>query len=397
MSLSTIDASQEQTIFGFKSMISICIISTYLNHHNKPLCDALFELNKGNFWYIATSRISEWRRQMGFNELDAEYLLDYTIVSERKRIHDVVNNAAVVIIGASEPISIIKERLNHQGKITFRCSERLFKTNSRYLKAPIHWYRSLQSRQCYMLCCSALTARDYSILGFYRNRCFKWGYFTEVKSLDPRVMWDRKIKQRNDSSCVSILWVSRLVDFKHPDVAIKALKKVRDAGFSFDFKLIGDGPEAPKIKALINSLGLSDCVHLLGAKSTIDVRVCMEESEIFLFTSNREEGWGAVLNESMSCACSVIANSQIGSVPFLINNGENGLVYHNNSVEELAECLKRLLGSDSYREALGIKAYRTIADNWSPRKAASNLIALSEALLAGKQTPFESGPCSQAK
>ena len=32
-------------------MVSICYISTYLNHHNKPTCDALYELTNGNFYY----------------------------------------------------------------------------------------------------------------------------------------------------------------------------------------------------------------------------------------------------------------------------------------------------------------------------------------------------------
>ena len=49
----------------------------------------------------------------------------------------------------------------------------------------------------------------------------------------------------------------------------------------------------------------------------------MEKSEIFLFTSDKGEGWGAVLNESMNSACAVVASHAIGSVPFLLKDGEN--------------------------------------------------------------------------
>jgi glycosyltransferase involved in cell wall biosynthesis len=56
------------------------------------------------------------------------------------------------------------------------------------------------------------------------------------------------------------------------------------------------------------------------------VRDHMEAADIFLFTSDFNEGWGAVLNESMNSACAVVASHAIGSVPFLLKDGENGFI-----------------------------------------------------------------------
>ena len=375
-------------------MTSICFISTYLNHHNRPLCDALVELTDGHFRYVAASNIGAERKQMGFSQMETDYLLDYANATDKGEIQKVIDDADVVLIGASEPIGLIKHRLR-QGKLTFRCSERLFKTRSRYLKAPVHWIRGVITRNSRLLCCSAKAAQDYNLIGLYRNRSYKWGYFTEVPAIDVNTIWEEKINNRRNG--VSILWVARLIPLKHPEVPIKALKKIKDAGYQFDFNIVGDGPIAPDVQKLIDDLGMNDYVHLLGSMSTTEVRRYMERCEIFIFSSDRQEGWGAVMNESMSCACTPVANSEIGSIPFLIKDKINGMIYKKGSVDSLVECLLPLMKSESYRRQLGIEAYKTISLNWTPRKAAENLLTLISSIQNGVECPIIDGPCSISK
>ena len=264
------------------------------------------------------------------------------------------------------------------------------------MKAPIHWFRCLLTRDAYLLCSSASSARDYNLLGFYKNRSYKWGYFTEVKAIDPVTLWDRKIASHPQKNTISILWVGRMIGWKHPEVAIKALYSIKKAGYSFVFNIIGDGQVAPMVRRLVEQLQMNDSVHLLGARSTAEVRQYMENAEIYLFTSDRQEGWGAVLNESMSCACAVVANSEIGAVPFLLKDGINGRIYNKGSVDSLVECLIPLMQSESYRRQLGVEAYRTISEQWTPRKAAGNLLQLIDDLQHGRDTSIEYGPCSKA-
>ena len=380
----------------YYKMPSICFISTYLNHHNKPICDALYDLTNRHFFYVATSNIGEMRKNMGFSQMEAEYLLDYVNSTDRSSIQNIIDNSDVVLVGASEPVELVKSRLK-QGKLTFRTSERLFKTRTRYLKAPIHWFRSLLTRKACLLCSSAKSARDYNLLGFYKNRSYKWGYFTEVKAIAPDALWETKKASRPNKDTVSILWVGRMIGWKHPETAVKALYKIKEKGYSFDFNIIGDGEVAPMLRELIDRLEMNDCVHLLGAKSTEEVRRYMEECEIYLFTSDRQEGWGAVLNESMSCACAVVANSEIGAVPFLIMDKDNGMIYKKGSVDSMVECLLPLFKSESYRKQLGVSAYRSLCENWIPRKAAENLIKLIDSIQKGEENPIKEGPCSISK
>jgi len=124
----------------------------------------------------------------------------------------------------------------------------------------------------------------------------------------------------------------------------------------------------------------------------------MEKSEIFLFTSDRNEGWGAVANESMNSACAVIANSAIGSVPFLIKDGENGYMYKDGDVDEIYSKVKKLLDNAEERKRLSKNAYKTMTDEWNPKNAAKKLVKLSETMLEGeyKPFPFADGVCSRA-
>lgn len=149
-----------------------------------------------------------------------------------------------------------------------------------------------------------------------------------------------------------------------------------------------------ELKNMISDYDLENDVHILGSMKPEQVREYMEQSQIYLFTSDRNEGWGAVLNESMNSACAVVANREIGSVPYLLNNEKNGLIY--DSEEELYLCVKKLMNDSLLQRELGKAAYRTIADCWSPEIAVERLVQfICEICKSGSCTLFENGPCSK--
>ena len=125
----------------------------------------------------------------------------------------------------------------------------------------------------------------------------------------------------------------------------------------------------------------------------------MEQSQIFLFTSYRNEGWGAVLNESLNSGCAVVASHAIGSVPFLLQDGKNGFIYKDGDINDLFNKVKYLLDNEAERINMQKSAYETIINEWNAENAAKKLIELLTKLLNGEnvETLFESGVCSKAK
>jgi len=366
----------------------VAFVSNYFNHHQKPFCDEMNRLlGSGNFWFVANERVSEWRKKLGYKEMTADYVVDYS-----PAIDLMISRCDVVIYGHTSPYHnrFIRARLK-EGKIVVKNSERIYKSNTPFYHKLYHLvkYRFLfgKSLNAYLLAASAYAPYDYSQLRVFSNRMLKWGYFPEVIRYDIDDLWDKK--QSN-----SILWVSRFIEWKHPELVIRLAQYLKEKNATFSIRMIGTGDLQGYFEKEVARQGLQDYVSILGSMSPEDVRKHMERSEIFLFTSDKREGWGAVLNESMNSACAVVACNQIGAVPFLIEDGDNGIVFHNEQM--MCEKVYLLLNDYQKRREIGYKAYSTIVGMWNPTIAAKRLVSFFESKIIGKDISFDAGPCSPA-
>ena len=155
--------------------------------------------------------------------------------------------------------------------------------------------------------------------------------------------------------------------------------------------MLGCGKYYDSISKKIKQRGLGDYVYQLGAVPANEVREYMNLADIFIFTSNRREGWGAVLNESMNSGCAVVANEKIGSAKSIILNGQNGLTY--KSKKQFKRALLYLANDETKRKELGKNAYDAVVGEWSAQCAADRFYDVAIALLNGSEAPnYLSGP-----
>ena len=389
--------------------VKITFISNFLGPHQLPFCKAMVNRLGEDFKFVATEPMTEERIKLGWSLDKDTYPFEIKANESnelQKKAEQLAIESDVVIIG-SAPDSYIIPRLK-RNKLTFKYSERP-------LKKGIHWnnlahiicgmwlhHGRFQSKPLYMLAASAYTADDYARFGCYRGKCYKWGYFPEAKKYDPDELMKGKLSAASDGlkrPCVSILWAGRLIGWKHPDASIRLAESLKEKGYSFKMTLIGTGEMEEQLHNMIRDKSLEDCVEMPGAMKASEVRSYMEKADIYLFTSDFNEGWGAVLNESMNSGCAVVASHAIGSVPFLIKDEENGLIYENGNQKQLEQQVCRLMDDAEYRMKLGLNAYHTIADLWNADVAAERLIDLCENIIFAKKTksPYENGICSEAK
>lgn len=376
----------------------VVFLSNFLNHHQLPFCNELCKLTDNSFLFIATTPVPNERRQMGYHDMNSSYdfvLKAYESKEDEEKAKKYTLSADVVILGNAK-FSFAKKRLAKK-RITFRATERPFKIEPKWYKIPYLKARSFFANKThknfYLLCSGAYVSSDYRRLGSFKNKAYKWGYFPEVKEYENI---DGLIANKKPNS---ILWAGRMIDWKHPEYPVEIAKRLRDDGYDFEMNIIGTGPMETICSYEIAKLDLQDKVHVLGSMSPEKVREYMESSQIYLFTSDRQEGWGAVLNESMNSGCAVIANENIGAVPYLINDGENGLIYHNDSIDELYQKTKELLDDNLGKaKKLGKNAYGTMINTWNAKTAAERFLNLAEELKNNKKcTLYENGPCSVAE
>lgn len=381
--------------------MKVTFFSNFLNHHQLPFCLAMDNLTKGNFTFVATTPVPAERLSMGYHDMNKQYSFVLTTYdsAENEYMAQVLAQKSDVIITGSAPEKYTQIRLQ-TNKLTFRYSERWYKQGLKWNKLLRNFASTLlhhgrfMLKPVYMLCASAYTAADCARFGNYLGRTYKWGYFPEVKQQDV----DGLIARKRQNEKTKILWAGRMIEWKHPEAIVQLSEKLKKDGREFEMLLIGSGEMEPQLRAWIVEKKLDDCVHMLGSMSPEAVRDHMEAADIFLFTSDFNEGWGAVLNEAMNSACAVVANHAIGSVPFLLEDGKNGYIYRNGDMNSLYGRVVTLIEQPELREQMGKEAYHTLAELWNADVAAERFIALAQALLDGKKVDlFDEGPCSKAR
>ena len=284
--------------------------------------------------------------------------------------------ADVVIFGGCDDESYIRERLA-AGKPIFRYNERLYKEgqwkaisprgllqkykdHTRYRKAPV-----------YFLCAGAYVPCDLGIIHAYPEKMLRFGYFPETREYAPGEPFSRKKKG-------SILWAARMIDWKHPELVVKTAAYLKEhlKEIPFHITMIGGGELEEEVHSLAEELGVTDKITFAGFRSPEEVRAAMEESEIYLVTSDRKEGWGAVVNEAMNSGCAVVADHMIGAAPWMIRQRENGILYHDGCEQQLQEYVAELLQDPAECRRLGEAAQRTVRTEWNARTAAERLVRL---------------------
>ena len=372
--------------------MKIVMVSNFLNHHWLPLYSA-FLRHGVEFSFVATQELEEQRARMGYKDLNhsCSFVVNaYESPQEMERALSLCGTCDILILGGWLPKY---RRRAKPGCVVFVYSERLFKSSAhspvnilRFFKYLPAWF---YSRKAYLLSSGAYAARDYRLLGQYRNRAYKWGYFPEIRTRNIDAILAKKEPG-------SILWAGRFLSWKHPETAVVLAERLTRDGIPFSLTMVGDGEMRRELEALAAQKGLCDSVRFPGFVSPEEVRARMERSLIYLFASDRGEGWGAVLNECMNSGCIVFANEEIGSVPYMIRDGVNGFIYRPGEEEMLYRKLKAVLADPGAYSQIARAANDTVQNEWNADVAADRLLALAAALSEGRDTPFPDGICSRA-
>lgn len=375
----------------------VVFVTNYFNHHQAPFAEAMDAQTGHDFFFVETMPMENERRRMGWGrEKKPPYVFQTYSGRESMRKCKALIQEADVVIWGSCPFSLIRPRLRAK-KLTFAYSERLFKEGEqgfscwgRVVKYQLRLHRYQANH--YLLCASAYAAQDYCRMGLFRDAAFKWGYFPEVKDYD----LEKLLARKRENEKTTILWVGRFIGWKHPEASVLIAQRLKEAGYQFEMNLIGNGELEEDIRKLIASRKVEDCVHMLGAMPPEQVRLHMEKANIFLITSDQNEGWGAVLNESMNSGCAVVVSNAIGAAPFLVEDGKNGVIYGREDYDSAYQKLAGLIDHAAIQEEYGKNAFQTICEEWNGKTAARRLCELVAYLQKEGRTPFTQGICSRA-
>lgn len=162
---------------------------------------------------------------------------------------------------------------------------------------------------------------------------------------------------------LQIVSVGRLHFQKAYPYALLALRKLKESGIKFTYRIIGGGDELPHLKFMIDHLGLGDDVHLLGRQGGETVSKEMEQADVLLLPS-AYEGIANTALEAMAKELAVVTTTA-GGMGEVIRDHENGMIVSTFDPGGMAEKLKILAGDPELRVQLGRKARQTVLKSYT--------------------------------
>ena len=379
--------------------MKLAFYCNHLNHHQVRVADELYELLGEDYVFIATLPRNKDSLKGGVDYSFRPYCI---LAGESNDAHDkaleLARNADVCVFGACSQEYAVERAKQKDCGLSFEMGERWLKRGLINVLSPtlrrwwMNYMRYYHRKPFYKLCSSAFVAKDDVKLGAYKGRHYKWGYFTGVDC-------GFDVEASSDVSTTEItplMWCSRFLSLKHPELPILMAQRLKEEGLRFFLDFYGSGEVEQKSRDMASRLGLDDVVRFHGAIPNDQVLKEMRRHKIFLFTSDRLEGWGAVANEAMSQGCALVGGDAIGSVTYLVENRRKGMIFKSEDVDSLTDCVRTLIENRSLLKDIRHNAVATMQTMWSPAVAARNLLKLIDDIKNGRSCSIMEGPCSKA-
>jgi glycosyltransferase involved in cell wall biosynthesis len=161
-----------------------------------------------------------------------------------------------------------------------------------------------------------------------------------------------------------LLCVSRLVEQKGVDIAVRALPAIRTRHPNAVLVVLGEGPQRPRLAG--------EGVYLPGRVG--DVASWYRRAELLVHPA-RWEGFGLALVEAMLAGKPVVA-TRVSSAPEIVADGETGLLVPPDDPVALAEAVTALLADPARAAAMGEAGLARAQRNFSVAKMAEATAAV---------------------
>ncbi|MFK7919090.1 MAG: glycosyltransferase [Ilumatobacter sp.] len=185
-----------------------------------------------------------------------------------------------------------------------------------------------------------------------------------------------------------VVFVGRIQPLKGPDVAIRALARLREFGHSDAQLLIVGGSsgrdgdiETERAQDLVDELGLHDHIQFVAPQPHHILSTYYRAADVVIVPS-RSESFGLVALEAMACGTPVVA-SAVGGLLSLVDDGETGRLISGRNPRDYAAAIAEILDDAVMRAAMSAAAVKR-ASNYTWRAAAQRLDRVYDVLIGSE-------------
>ncbi len=159
-----------------------------------------------------------------------------------------------------------------------------------------------------------------------------------------------------------ILYAAKLIDVKHPQDLLSAYRLLSPNGVQEPepyLLFVGDGVLRPTLEAQAKETNWQS-IRFLGFRNQSEMPAIYDLCDVFVLPSGFEP-WGLAINEVMNAGKAVVVSNQVGCVPDLVKEGQNGWTFPVGDIATLAEGMRWAI---AHHDLAGYLSFQQI-QKWS--------------------------------
>ena len=176
------------------------------------------------------------------------------------------------------------------------------------------------------------------------------------------------IPQRRVEGIPVVLAVGQLVARKGFADLIATCAELRDRGYRFECRIVGDGPQSDELRASVRRLALEGLVTLCGALPHDRVLEQYAQAAVFVLPCVRTrdgdvDGIPNAIAEAMAMRVPVVS-TDLPAIRELVSDRVNGSIVPPGDAASLADAIAHLLDDPALRGRMGDEGRRTVEDRF---------------------------------
>ena len=179
---------------------------------------------------------------------------------------------------------------------------------------------------------------------------------------DPSLRSGQALNVRRDNTILTIGWSSPKKNINNVLEAVKILSK-RNSALNFRLKIIGYDARLSNIRGLIENLGITDMVELIGYVGEEELFEHYRSAKAVVYIPV-DEPFGLVPVEAMMCGTPVIVSNH-GGPKEMVQDGKTGIHVDPFDPHRVADAIERLLKNEKLVDEMGQNGYNMVRENFT--------------------------------
>ena len=160
-----------------------------------------------------------------------------------------------------------------------------------------------------------------------------------------------------------LVTIARLLPWKRIDRLVLAVADLRKIAPGLTLDIYGDGEARAHIEGVIAAAGAQGYVTLRGMVPADQLQIELSGYDVFVLPSI-SEAFGLVFLEAMAAGLPVVGHKSAGPAD-IIEHGETGLLFEQDTVADLSRVLAQLITTDGWAAQLGRNARKIAQSRFS--------------------------------